>query len=111
MKYIVDIDDTICITTDKDYNNSVPIRSRIDNLNILFDKGHEIHYWTARGSSSGKDWTKLTLQQLEDWGCKYTTASCGKPSYDVWVDDKAYNVNSYFYTNENTSNRPSRVDR
>jgi hypothetical protein len=96
MKYIIDIDDTICTTVNKDYFNSVPIKSRINNLNLLYDKGHEIHYWTARGSSSGIDWTKFTLRQLDEWGCKYTTAKCGKPSYDFWVDDKAINDSSFF---------------
>ena len=105
MKYIVDIDGTICTNTNGDYPNAKPILNRIHYFNLLFDAGHEVHYWTARGGNSGKDWTELTMKQLDEWGVKYTTAKMNKPTYDVWVDDKAYNADSYIYTNENTINR------
>jgi hypothetical protein len=96
MKYTVDIDNTICETQGNDYPNSKPLLDRIQKINTLYDAGHEIHYWTARGSNSGVDWLQLTLQQLETWGCKYTTAKTGKPAYDVWIDDKAINAEQYF---------------
>lgn len=89
MKYIVDIDNTICDNKNSDYPNSEPRLRIIDNINRLFDQGHEIHYWTARGGSSGKDWHDFTVKQLAEWGCKYTSFRSDKPSYDVWVDDKA----------------------
>jgi hypothetical protein len=97
MIYIVDIDNTICVTEpDKfgkqDYENSTPIQDRIDYVNRLWEQGHVIHYWTARGSSSGIDWVDFTKSQLDKWGCKYHTVKCGKPSYDVWIDDKAINA-------------------
>ena len=96
MKYIVDIDGTIFNTEGNDYENSTPILERIAHINSLFDQGNEIHYWTARGSSSGKDHLPLTIKQLNQWGCKYTTANVGKPVYDIWIDDKAQNDKSYF---------------
>jgi hypothetical protein len=96
MKYTVDIDNTICETQGNDYPNSKPLLDRIQKINELYDSGHEIHYWTARGSNSGVDWLQLTLQQLETWSCKYTTAKTGKPAYDVWIDDKAINAEQYF---------------
>lgn len=96
MKYIIDIDGTICTNTYGDYGNAEPILHRIECINKLFDEGHEIHYWTARGSSTGIDWGALTLAQLQAWGCKYTTAKLGKPAYDVWVDDKAFNDKEFF---------------
>ena len=96
MKYIVDIDNTICGTEGSDYLNSKPLLERIEKINSLYDLGHEIHYWTARGSNSDKDWLELTLQQLNTWGVKYTTAKTGKPAYDVWIDDKAINAEQYF---------------
>ena len=70
--------------------------TRIEYFNGLYDAGNEIHYWTARGSNSGKEWLELTLKQLNDWGVKYTTAKTGKPAYDIWIDDKAFNVDRYF---------------
>lgn len=96
MKYMVDIDDTICKTVDKDYVNSVPYKERIEKLNKLYDEGHEIHYWTARGTSSGIDWLPFTIEQLIRWGCMYNNISVGKPSYDVWIDDKAISLDHFF---------------
>jgi len=96
MKYIVDIDGTICTTTNGDYANAEPYLSRITHFNMLYDAGNEIHYWTARGANSGKNWDDLTLMQLNDWGVKYTTYKSGKPAYDIWIDDKAFNVGTYF---------------
>ncbi len=97
-KYIVDIDGTICSQKrpKPDYPTAEPYFDRIEKLNKLYDDGHEIHYWTARGSSSGKDWVEFTKTQLIDWGVKATSINCGKPMYDIWVDDKAINDNSFF---------------
>jgi len=96
MKYIVDIDGTICTTTNGDYSNAEPYLLRIEHFNMLYDAGNEIHYWTARGSISGKNWDELTLIQLNDWGVKYSSVKTGKPAYDIWIDDKAFNVGTYF---------------
>jgi hypothetical protein len=97
MKYMVDIDGTICSqTVSGNYAYAEPFANRIKHFNNLYDQGHEVHYWTARGGSSGKDWSDLTKHQLEVWGVKYTTLNFKKPSYDHWIDDKAHNVESYF---------------
>jgi hypothetical protein len=96
MKYMVDIDGTICNNTLGDYESAQPFPERIEYFNQLFEQGHEIHYWTARGGNSGRDWTELTLKQLNQWGAKYTTAKTGKPAYDLFICDKAINVEEYF---------------
>lgn len=96
MKYIVDIDNTICKTENSDYLNSVPYPDRISKINRLYEEGNQITYWTARGGSSGIDWTDLTRKQLKDWGCKYDELKMFKPSYDFWIDDKAINSEDYF---------------
>lgn len=101
MIYIVDIDNTICRTVKDDqgkwdYPNSVPIQYRINRVNELYEDGNTIIYWTARGSGSGIDWSELTKQQLDEWGCKYHDVKLGKPSYDVWIDDKAFNDEHFF---------------
>lgn len=103
MKYLVDIDGTICTNTFGDYQNAQPFTDRIEHFNNLFDQGHEIHYWTARGGNSGIDWTILTQQQFVNWHVKHTTLKLGKPAYDIWIDDKA--INSETYHNENITNR------
>ena len=68
MKYIVDIDGTIFSDTHNgNYHEARPLTDRIAHFNNLYDQGHEIHYWTARGSESGIDRTQLTMQQLAQW--------------------------------------------
>ena len=97
MIIIVDIDETICETMeDRDYTKSKPIEGNIAKINDLYDKGHKIVYWTARGSRTGIDWTDLVHKQLDEWGAKYHEASCGKPHYDLFICDKAINSESFF---------------
>lgn len=100
MIYMVDIDDTICHTPNVDgvnrYDLSTPIPERIAIVNKLYTDGHIIKYWTARGTSTGKDWYEYTKEQLASWGCKYHEFNVGKPSYDIWIDDKALNCDDYF---------------
>ena len=96
MHYLVDIDGTICNTEQSNYFESRPIPDRIARINELFDDGNTITYWTARGMASGKDWTELTTKQLQAWGCKYHELKMFKPSYDVWIDDKAINSEEFF---------------
>ena len=95
MIYIVDIDGTICHEVfdadgNKEYEKATPIEERIEKVNALYDEGHTIIYWTARGAVSGKDWYDVTAKQLADWNVKYHKLRVGdKPHYHVWVDDKA----------------------
>lgn len=96
LTYIVDIDNTIFTTFLSDYKNARPITCRINRINDLFDKGHTVIYWTARGGNSGIDWTAFTVEQLEKAGCKYTKLWMNKPSYDVWIDDKALSDMEFF---------------
>jgi len=96
MIYIVDIDGTICKSIKPDYTLATPLYDRIKKINSLYDQGHEIHYWTARGSRTGVDWHNVTKEQLDAWGCKYTSFKTGKPSYDIWIDDLAINAKEFF---------------
>ena len=96
MIYMVDIDGTICYTKGNNYESSEPRYDRIDRLNKLFDEGKEIHYGTARGAKSGKDWTEFTKRQLGEWEVKSTSIRLGKPHYDKWIDDKAIDAEEYF---------------
>ena len=89
----VDIDNTICHTENSDYFNSDPRYDQIDKINKLYDEGHEIVYWTARGGHSGKDWSVLTERQLNKWGCEYTRIETHKkPSWDLFIDDKTKRI-------------------
>jgi hypothetical protein len=96
LTYIVDIDNTIFNTTGSDYTNASPITSRINRINYLFEQGNTIIYWTARGGNSGIDWHNFTVKQLHKAGCKYSALWVNKPSYDIWIDDKALNDEQFF---------------
>tara|TARA_R110002020_G_scaffold78506_4_gene197417 strand:- start:28 stop:336 length:309 start_codon:yes stop_codon:yes gene_type:complete len=93
----VDIDETICEYGDvREYPLAEPIQSRIQKINELYDEGHTIVYWTARGSVTKKDWTELTVLQLNEWGAKYHKVELGKPHYDLYIDDKSINSDTFF---------------
>ena len=88
----VDIDGTICSIT-RPYSDAKPISTHIDKINKLYDEGHHITYWTARGSVSGLDWTDITRDQLNKWGCKYHELNVGnKPSYDLLICDRTKRI-------------------
>ena len=90
----VDIDGTICWNSNSDYENSIPRWKQIYKINKLYDEGHEIVYWTARGGTSGIDWTLFTKKQLDEWDCKYTRieTKVKKPSYDLFICDKSTRI-------------------
>lgn len=96
MVIYIDIDDTICISPNKpDYHTSYPIYANIEKANKLFDEGHTIVYWTARGTISGKNWKDITEKQFKEWGVKYNEIKFGKPYYDLFIDDKNINTKDW----------------
>ncbi len=96
MKYCFDIDGTICTNTNGDYGKAQPLTNRIKIVNNLFDEGHQIIMFTARGSTTNFDWTDLTRQQLKEWGVNYHKLIFGKPEADIFVDDKAISDKLFF---------------
>ncbi len=105
MKYVVDIDGTICTSvTDGNYANALPIYDRIDKINKLYDEGNYIVYLTARGMgrhSNNADLAKarfydITELQLKLWKCKYHELFLGKPSGDFYIDDRGVNSDEFF---------------
>lgn len=96
MVIYIDIDDTICLSPNKpDYNVCTPIVENIEKANNLYDEGHTIVYWTARGTRTGIDWQDVTKKQFEDWGVKYHEIKFGKPYYDLFIDDKNINTKNW----------------
>ena len=70
----VDLDGTISYNPQEpgfadrhaDYSKAKPIPARIAHINKLYEQGHSITIWTARGCVSGTDYYRMTEQQLED---------------------------------------------
>jgi len=107
MKYVFDLDGTLCTDTHGNYELAEPIDSRIRIINQLFDNGNEITIYTARGMNTFKNnqikaiqkYYSLTEQQLRKWNIKYHNLILGKPAADFYIDDKGINDEDYFRTN------------
>jgi hypothetical protein len=101
--YVIDIDGTICHNEKGNYEDSIPIFNRIEKINSLYDQGHIIKYFTARGMgrynsriNAQKHFYDLTYVQLKSWGCKFNELILGKPSGDIYIDDKGMNADDFF---------------
>lgn len=93
-----DIDNVICKTkSNNDYSKSIPIKKNIEVINRTYEKNFKVILYTARymGRSNGnianvrKMIKPLTLKQLKKWGVKYHEIHFGKPSFDLFIDDKS----------------------
>jgi len=109
MKYCFDLDNTLCVTNGNDYSTCIPVVPRINHVNNLYNAGHEIIIYTARGMGTFKgnvsvvydQYYELTKTQLKNWGLKHTTLILGKPSYDMLICDKAFNTDEWFKSIDN----------
>ena len=96
--FCFDIDNVICRTKDSDYSNSKPIKKVIKIINTLYENDHCIKIFTARYMGRNNENYKIVKKKyynkveknLKKWGVKYNYLILGKPSYDVFVDDKAF---------------------
>jgi cytidyltransferase-like protein len=96
MTYCFDLDNTLCQTNGRDYATSQPIFSRIYKVNSLYEQGHYILIYTARGmgfykgdlSKIESEYREMTESALRSWGLKFHKLQFGKPSYDRIIDDK-----------------------
>jgi hypothetical protein len=91
MLIYIDIDNTIFKTDGTNYSSSTPIIENIQKVNNMYDDGHIIVMWTARGTLSNKCFFELTHEQLIQFGVKFHELRMGKPAYDLFIDDKSIN--------------------
>ena len=97
MIFCFDIDNTICKTKGKNYKNAKPHKDVVKIINKLYDNGHIIKIFTARFMGRNNDNIKLaykegykmTFKQLKKWNLKFHKLLMGKPSFDLFVDDRA----------------------
>ena len=98
MKYVIDIDGTIC-KEEGEVIGREPYMDRIEQINKLYDDGHEIVFYTARGLKSGrgeKHYRPITEQQLKEWGVKYHDLWFKKHDATHYIDDKALRPEEFF---------------
>lgn len=106
MIYCFDLDDTICYpnhdaeTTHEKYALATPNSEVIGTINKLHSTGHKIIIYTARRmlTHSGdmdkilEDVGDITARWLGQHNVLYDEVIFGKPYADVYIDDKALNV-------------------
>lgn len=100
---VFDIDDTICNNKNRDYANAIPYTDVINKINELHEQGAKIILYTSRGMvSCNGDLQKIIKKNkaiLEEWLKKnnvaYDDLVFGKPLGDLYVDDKAMNVQEF----------------
>ena len=92
-----DLDGVICNTVKKKYFSAKPNLKAIKKINSLSRKGFYIKIFTARFMGRNKEnikkakkhGYKKTLNQLKNWNLEFDKLIFGKPSYDLFIDDKS----------------------
>ena len=93
--YCFDIDGTLCTSAEGAHENAEPIPERIAQVNRLHTAGHTILLYSTRETTADIDWRELTERQMEAWGVRYHQLFLGKPTADIYVDEKAFNSETW----------------
>ena len=87
--FCIDIDGVVAQTVSGlEYGMAEPLPEGVRAVNRLYERGHRIVLFTARGTMTGVDWSETTRVQMERWGVKYHELKFGKPAADFYVDDR-----------------------
>ena len=91
--FCFDIDGVIAnLVPENQYDLSTPIYENIQLINMLYEQGHQIILFTARGSVTGIEWCDVTRAQMSEWGVRYHKLLFGKPAADCYIDDKFISI-------------------
>lgn len=101
--FVFDLDGTICSQEKSgEYHLAKPIVPMIEKVNKLFDEGHEILIFTARGmrtygtrALAVQALGEMTANWLDDNGVRYTRLQFGKPPGDFYIDDKGISAEKF----------------
>ena len=101
-RLIVDFDDTLAHTTQRNWDEATPNLKLIEKTNKLYDDGWNIDIYTARGSLScktreeaEKKYRNSMLNWLTKNNVKYHSLSFNKPLAAYYIDDKAITPQSF----------------
>lgn len=94
---VFDVDDTILVTQNRDYENSVPRMEVIHGMRALYEAGWTIILHTARGMGRSNGCIEEVAEQVREeivsfcWkhDIPYDSIQLGKPWGALYVDDKA----------------------
>ena len=104
-RLIVDFDDTIAFTKNRDWKNAKPNTDLINKLNKLSKEGWTVDIFTARGSISCK--TRFDAEEkygdqirewLDDHNVNYNMLSFDKPLGAYYIDDKGITPEDFILT-------------
>lgn len=105
MRIIIDLDDTLSVTRNRDWENAEPIMAAVERVREIREKIPNAEVWihTSRGMNScsgdaGKAEAKYRAV-IETWLKKYSIVVdgiiFGKPLADLYVDDKAMSAEEF----------------
>jgi capsule biosynthesis phosphatase len=102
-RIVVDFDDTLCITKNRDFENASPKKEVIEKINCFYNSGFEVVVQTARGqvSCDGNvmEADRKYRVQIENWlsknGVNYTYLTFNKILAQYYIDDKAINPEDF----------------
>lgn len=104
-RLIVDFDDTIAFTKNRDWKNAKPNTDLINKLNKLSKEGWTVDIFTARGSISCKtryDAEEKYGDQIREWldnhNVNYNMLSFDKPLGAYYIDDKGITPEDFILT-------------
>lgn len=101
---VIDMDGTICTQVEReDYEKAEPRLEVIRKVNQLWMDGWDVIVFTARGMTSlrgdvgaiEQKYRKMTEEWLDNHRVCYTKVIFGKPSADVYVDDKGQSIEEF----------------
>ncbi len=93
LTFCFDIDGVIATLAPKNRYEVAEARPEVVELiNALYQQGHTIILFTARGAVSSIDWAETTRRQLEQWGVRYHELKFGKPFAHYYVDDRLLSI-------------------
>jgi len=99
---VVDIDDTLLYTINRDFEHSIPYQDVIDKVNEFHNQGWRIVLFTARGAKSCKTlderiakYDAVTRRWLNEHGVLYDELVFGKMNADYYVDDKNISIDEF----------------
>ena len=104
-RIVLDFDDTLAYTSNRDWENAKPNLDLIEKCNRLYDSGWIVDIFTARGSISCRSRVEAANKygpQIEAWlerhHVKYHALSFDKPLAAYYIDDKGITPEDFIET-------------
>lgn len=103
-RIVLDFDDTLAYTSNRDWENAKPNLALIEKCNKLYDSGWIVDIFTARGSISCRSRVEAEEkygEQIRSWlekhHVKYHMLSFDKPLAAYYIDDKGITPEDFIY--------------